>query len=57
MKRVIEKSLRLKATALLADIEDRSLLSESMTPQEIAEYLIEESHTIIYSLLKEDLEK
>ena len=57
MKRVIEKSLRLKATALLADIEDRSLLSESMTPQEITEYLIEESHTVIYRLLKEDLEK
>lgn len=53
----IEKSLRLKATALLADIEDRGLLSESMTPQEITEYLIEESHTVIYSLLKEDLEK
>ena len=51
--KMIEKSLRLKASALLADIEDPCLLSESMTSEEITKYLMEESHTVIYNLLQE----
>ena len=49
----LNKQLRLKASALLADIEDPCLLSESMTSEEITQYLMEESHTVICNLLQE----